>query len=126
MKDITVNIAYLLMASFAVIGLVEWIKSLVQATKNFIKDKKQWSALVWVIASFVLSFIVAWAGDGGVWQVLSNGLFILAINELVGYNIVIKTVFSLIDRVTGSSNPDLLSDAQKKIDELMDMKSTPQ
>jgi hypothetical protein len=92
----SIDILYLTMAAFGVLGIIEWIKSLIAAIES--KDRK---ALGWVCLSLVLSFIVAAAGDGGIWQVLTNAILILAFNELVGYNMIVKTVFALIDRLTG-------------------------
>jgi hypothetical protein len=94
MKDLSINILYLVMASFAVIGIIEWIKSLAAAIKA--KDGS-WK---WPVSSFVFSFVVAVFGDGGIFQVLTNFVIILAINEIVGYNMIVKTVFALIDKLT--------------------------
>jgi len=93
-----IDVLYLLMAAFGVLGIIEWIKSLIAGI-----EKKDWKALGWVGLSFVLSFVVAAAGDGGIWQVLTNGILILAFNELVGYNMILKAVYAMIDRLTGSS-----------------------
>lgn len=95
---VSIDILYLVMASFGVLGLIEWIKSLIAAVE---KAKADWKPLAWVGLSFILAFGVAAAADGGIFQILSNGIFILAINEIVGYNVIVKTVFALIDKLVG-------------------------
>ena len=92
---------YLLWAAFGVLGIIEWIKSLIVAVEG---AKKDWHPIVWVIASLVFSFVVAAAADGGVYQVLTNGIFILAINEIIGYNVIVKSIFFLVDKVTGQDD----------------------
>jgi hypothetical protein len=95
MKDIHIDILYLVLVSFAVIGIIEWIKSLVAVIKA---KNGSWK---WPVASFIFSFVVAVFGDGGIFQVLTNFVVILAINEIIGYNMIVKTVFALIDNLTG-------------------------
>jgi hypothetical protein len=95
---VSIDILYLVMASFGVLGLIEWIKSLIAAIE---KVKTDWKPIAWVGLSFALAFGVAAAADGGIYQILSNGIFILAINEIVGYNVIVKTVFALIDKLVG-------------------------
>ena len=93
-----IDILYLLMASFAVIGIIEWVKSVCVTIKA--KDGS-WK---WPVASLVFSLVVAAFGDGGVFQVLTNFVIILAINEIVGYNMIVKTVFALIDKLVSGGN----------------------
>lgn len=118
MDKVKIDMLYLLMASFGVIGLIEWVKSLVAAVKTLASSKwKDWKELSWVLLSFLLSGAVAAAGDGGLFQVLSNWVFVLAINEVIGYNVIVKAVFSLIDRLTGGgpSVAEALAGLQTKV-----------
>jgi hypothetical protein len=94
-----IDILYLFMGAFGVLGIIEWIKSLISGI-----EKKNGKAVGWVFLSLGLSFIVAAAGGGGTWQILTNGILILAFNELVGYNMILKAVYTMIDRFTGSSD----------------------
>ena len=97
-----IDVLYLLMAAFGVLGLIEWIKSLVDAVQKLAGSKgREWHATAWTMMSLALSLLVAAAGDGGVHQVLTNAILILAVNEVIGYNVVVRAVFALVDRVSG-------------------------
>lgn len=97
---VSVDLLFLVLASFNVIGIIEWMKSLREAAKGAGHDPK---ALAWVLLSPVLSFLVALTGDGGAFQVAFNAITILSFNEILGYNVIVKTVFALVDRLTGSA-----------------------
>lgn len=101
MEGIRIDVTYLLFAAFGVIGLIEWIKNLVEAVVEIIDDLKKWKALAWTLVSAMLSFVVAAAADGGTYQILTNAILILAFNEIVGYNVIVKTVLTLVKKVTG-------------------------
>jgi hypothetical protein len=103
-----VDLLYLLMASFAVIGLIEWVKAMIAAIQ---KGDGSWK---WPVASLIGSALVAFFGDGGTWQVLTNFVVILAINEVIGYKVIVQTVNALIDKLTfGASVPTAILTAAK-------------
>lgn len=106
--DVKVDVVYLIFASFAVIGLIEWAKSLVEAVVGLVKEGK-WKPLAWVLGSLAFSVMVAAFGDGGKYQVLTNAVLILAFNEILGYNVIVKGIFAVVDftikRLSGSADP---------------------
>jgi len=99
-NGIGVYLILILLASFGVIGLVEGIKSVITAVKN--KDKT-W---VYTAASFALSFVVALilgpvtgtiAFASTVNAALFGGVLIFAFIEIIGYNVIVKTLFAAFD-----------------------------
>jgi hypothetical protein len=118
---VSVDMLVFVVAAFDVLGLIEWVKSLVESVKKAFK-LKDFKPLTWVALSFGLSIGVAITIDGGAFQILFSAATILAINEIVGYNMVVKVIFSLIDRLTGEAGTtkDELAAAQKKIADMQD------
>lgn len=88
--------AYLLFAAFGVLGIIQWAKAMDAALKS--KDLKK---TLWTSANLFLSFLVAALGNGGLWQVLTNGVIILAFNEVIGYGFIVKAIQGIIGRISG-------------------------
>ncbi len=95
---VRIDPTYLLFAAFGVLGLIQWIKALETALRS--KDPRK---IAWTLATFFLSFVVSLAGDGGIWQILTNGVMILAFNEVIGYGFIMQSIQGLIGRISGAS-----------------------
>lgn len=95
-----IEVEYVLFAAVAVLGVEEWIKNVVAAVKGF---KAKPDALVWVLLSPVLSLLVALLADGGRAQVYTNAVMILAANELLGYNVIVKILKAFVQKIVGVS-----------------------
>lgn len=100
MTGIAFWIFLVLVGSFDVIGMIEWVKSLIEAFK---KKDGSWK---WPVLSFVFSVLVAVAkgltpgGDlfGSAFNdVAFTFCTVLAFIELFGYNVIVKWLFSMVD-----------------------------
>lgn len=111
--------AIVLIASFDVIGLIEWVKSLWSAILNAAKGTGKKSTILWPSFSFIFSAAVAVAlgavHGNDIFQdqvnaVVFSFLTILSFVELFGYNVLVRLVFALVDKLVGGSgnNSDML------------------
>ena len=91
-----------LVGAFDVIGMIEWVKSLLVAVK---KKDGSWK---WPVLSFALSILVAIAkgltpGGALFGSVFNDVAFtfctVLAFIELFGYNVIMKWLFTMVDAV---------------------------
>lgn len=92
---IDIDFLYLVLAAFAVIGFLTWLKSLITAIGA--------GGTGWVYCSLnlVASFVVALSAlGGGFWQFFFTGWVILALVEL-GYQLIIKTVLGFVEKLSG-------------------------
>lgn len=86
--NITIDWQYLIGAAVAVVGIIDW-------AKNFPGKK---ASLLWWCLLPVASFAVAYLGDGGIWQILTNGCLTWAIAQL-GYAGLVKLPATLIEKL---------------------------
>lgn len=100
-------IIMILVAAFDVIGLIEGVKSVASA----VKAKK---GIAWPILSILLSAVVAvFLGNikadifgSYLNAVLFAAVTIFAFIELIGYNVIVKWVFTMIDAAIKKIDPD--------------------
>jgi len=85
MKMIIFDWGYIMSAAVIVVGIIQWAKNL---AKNF-------PAIVWVIIVPVVSIGVAFAADGGIYQIITNGLAIWAICQ-IGYEFILQNATKMI------------------------------
>ena len=99
-SGIGIYLILILLASFGVIGIIEGIKSVIASVKS--KDKT-W---IFTLISFVLSFVVALilgpitgtiAFASTINAAVFGGVLVFAFIEIIGYNILIKTLFAAFD-----------------------------
>lgn len=102
MTGIAFWIFLVLVGAFDVIGLIELVKSIMEAIK---KKDGSWK---WPILSVVLSLLVAISkgltpGDALFGSVVNDVAFtfftVLAFIEIFGYNIIVKWLFAVVDAV---------------------------
>lgn len=100
-------IIMILIAAFDVIGLIEGVKSIESA----VKAKK---GLAWPVLSVALSIVVAvFLGNtkadifgSDINALLFTFVTIFAFIELLGYNVIVKWVFTAVDAVIKKIDPD--------------------
>lgn len=82
---VTIDWVLLIGISCGVVGVIEWIKNLF---KSFKVDVPSW---IW---SAILPFVcvgVAIGADGGLYQVITNAIMLLAICQ-IGYDYILGTI----------------------------------
>lgn len=72
---------YLAGAAAGVVGVIEYLKGLLPNL----------GSLAWRIAQPVVCAVVAIAGGGGLWQVATNAVMLLAVSTL-GYQVIVEAV----------------------------------
>ncbi len=85
--NVGLDFVFIVGASVSVVGVVEWIKGLLPA-----------NIPSWVYRAVLLpvSITVAVAADGGVFQVATNSLALLAVTQ-IGYPLLIQLPTALIE-----------------------------
>lgn len=68
-----IDINFIVLASVSVVGVIEWLKGLVP------EKTPTW---VWRVALLPVSALVSFAADGGMFQVVTNGLALLAVTQI--------------------------------------------
>ena len=76
---------YLVGAAVSVVGVIEWAKGF------FPKINTVW----WRVALAPACALVAWAGDGGAYQIATNAFALLALTQ-VGYPLLVQLPTSVI------------------------------
>ena len=109
--QIKIDFMYLLVAAFAVIGVVQWTRGLIDAIKN--KGNWQYSLM-----SLGISWIVAIAGDGGLYQVCTNALILLALVELC-YQLIIKIVIGMLSNVLAKASGQPVDAITAQVEKVM-------
>jgi len=84
---VSFDYAYLIGASIGVVGVIEWIKGF-----DFLKNAPSW---IWRVIIVPVCGGVAIAADGGVYQVASNAILLVAIVQ-IGYPILVQLPTALI------------------------------
>ena len=84
---LSIDFVYLVAAAFGAIGVLEYIK-------GFVPNAPTW---VWRVALLPICAGVSLAGDGGVFQVATNGVLLLALTQIC-YDLIISSVKKLIER----------------------------
>lgn len=78
--EISIDWVYLVASAFTVAGIIEYVK-------GFFKKAPAWT---WRVVLPVACIGVAFAGDGGVYQIATNALLILALSQLCYEGIIAK------------------------------------
>ena len=86
--NIKIDFMYLVAAAFTVSGILEYVKSYAKTAP----------VIIWQILLPVICAGVAIAADGGVYQIITNALIILALSQLA-YQAIIKSVKKAITKV---------------------------
>jgi hypothetical protein len=97
MTNVLLWIAVIVIGSFDVIGMVEWVKSVVR------KGKGKW---VWPTASLLWSAIISYyiSQFTPVKEVANIGftfVTIMSFVELFGYNVIVRWMFHVVDTAIG-------------------------
>jgi hypothetical protein len=96
-----------LIGAFCVIGLIEWIKSLKDGIVCY-RKQKYISAVVWPVCSLFFSagmgFSLGKMPNSTIFSsnynaIIFASILMLSFNELLGYNVIMKLVFHLVDKV---------------------------
>lgn len=101
LQDVSIWIFFCVLGSFNVVGLVEGVKSFLEALKN--KSGMVWAPPVSLVLSFAMSFALSQstamldALGSGITAIIFGGATIFSIGELLGYNVVAKWLFAIID-----------------------------
>ena len=80
MELLQVDWQYILIASFAVTGVIQWLKSVITNPTN-----------VWGYLSPIICVGVSLLVNGGWMQVIYNTIIILAVSQL-GYDVLVKPI----------------------------------
>ena len=101
LQDVAVWIFFCMLGSFNVVGLVEGVKSFFEALRN--KSGMMWAPPVSLVLSFAMSYalsrstVMLDALGSGITAIIFGGATIFSIGELLGYNVVAKWLFAIID-----------------------------
>lgn len=85
--NVALDFTFLIAASISVVGVVEWVKGLLPQTVP------SW---VYRVALLPVSIIVAVAADGGLFQVATNAIALLAVTQ-IGYPVLVQLPTALIN-----------------------------
>jgi hypothetical protein len=102
---VSIDIVYLVLAAFAVIGFITWLKNLYSSIKT-----KTWAAVGYSFLVLGSAILIAFAGGGEWSQIATTAFIVLALVEL-GYQIIVKTVLSMVTKLAGTDMSDAVSDA---------------
>ena len=108
MGELFVFIGMALLGAFCVIGLIEWVKSVRDAIIAAVKKTGKISTIAWPILSLVFAVGMGFALGkmpestifGNTYNaIIFAAVLILAFNEILGYNVIVKLIFYLVDKV---------------------------
>lgn len=97
-------LSLVLVASFNVVGLIEWVKSIRDIIINIKNKTGKKSTIMWPILSLGFSCLLGFAlGKSDFFAEGSNSfifttLTILSFCEIIGYNVIVKMMFFLVDK----------------------------
>ena len=104
-------VALLVIASFDVIGWIEWVKSVRDAIVNARAGTGKKSTVAWPFLSLLFSFGIAvclgMAPNSEIFGSTFNAILftfasILPFIEIFGYNVIVRLVFHLVDKAVGT------------------------
>jgi len=97
--NVKIDMTFLLYASFGVIGVIEWVKSILVALKA--KDGTwKWPVLALLSAALVAAFSTTSLNQG-----VMNFFLLLAFNEILGYNVIVRLMFAVVDGLVSMLSP---------------------
>lgn len=102
---VSIDIVYLVLAAFAVIGFITWLKNLYGSIKT-----KTWATVGYSFLVLGSAILIAFAGGGEWSQIATTAFIVLALVEL-GYQIIVKTVLSMVTKLAGTDMSAAVSDA---------------
>ena len=119
MGELFIFIGMCLLGAFCVIGLIEWIKSVRDAVIAAVKHTGKITTIAWPVLSLVFAVGIGFALGkmpsstifGATYNaVIFASVLMLAFNEILGYNVIVKLVFYLVDKVVyGDKIPDAVA-----------------
>lgn len=104
-------VALLVIASFDVIGWIEWVKSVRDAIVNARAGTGKKSTVAWPFLSLLFSFGIAvclgMTPNSEIFGNTINAILftfasILPFIEIFGYNVIVRLVFHLVDKAVGT------------------------
>jgi hypothetical protein len=108
-------VALLVIASFDVIGWIEWVKSVRDAIASARAGTGKKSTVAWPFLSLVFSLGIAvclgMSPNSEIFGSTLNAILftfasILPFIEIFGYNVIVRLVFHLVDKAVGSGEVD--------------------
>ena len=108
MGELFIFIGMCLLGAFCVIGLIEWVKSVRDAIVAAVKKTGKVSTIAWPILSLVFAVGMGFALGkmpestifGNTYNaIIFSSMLMLSFNEIIGYNVIVKLIFYLVDKV---------------------------
>ena len=128
MNEIMVFFGMCFLGAFCVIGIIEWIKSVRDAIIAAVNKTGKVSTIAWPIISMGLSIGMGFALGrmpmstifGATYNaVIFAAMLMLSFNEILGYNVIVKFLYALIDKfVYGASNRNIPEPVVEKAKEI--------
>jgi hypothetical protein len=130
MNELMVLLGMCFLGAFCVIGIIEWIKSVRDAIKAAINKTGKVSTIAWPIISMALSIGMGIALGrmpastifGATYNaVIFSSMLMLAFNEILGYNVIVKFLYALVDKfVYGVSSRAVPEPVIEKVKEVVE------
>jgi hypothetical protein len=116
-SSITVWLFFCIIGSFNVIGLIEGVKSVIEAMET--KSHMAWATPLSLIISFAIAYLFRLGF--GVSQVFGSdfnatifgAVTIFSVGELFGYNVVVKWLFTIVDSRINSARVKAVVESEK-------------
>lgn len=108
MGELFIFIGMCLLGAFCVIGIIEWVKSVRDAIIAAVKKTGKISTIAWPILSLVFAAGMGFALGkmpqstifGNTYNaIIFTSMLMLSFNEILGYNVIVKLIFYLVDKV---------------------------
>lgn len=108
MGELFIFIGMCLLGAFCVIGLIEWVKSVRDVIVAAVKKTGKVSTIAWPILSlgfavgmgFALGKMPQSTIFGNTYNaIIFSSMLMLSFNEIIGYNVIVKLIFYLVDKV---------------------------
>jgi|WetSurMetagenome_2_1015567.scaffolds.fasta_scaffold74849_4 hypothetical protein len=128
MDELFVFFGMCFLGAFCVIGIIEWIKSVRDAIIAAINKTGKISTIAWPIISMGLSVGMGVALGrmpmstifGATYNaVIFSSMLMLAFNEILGYNVIVKFLYALIDKfvygVSSRAIPEPIVEKAKEV-----------
>jgi hypothetical protein len=119
MGELFIFIGMCLLGAFCVIGLIEWVKSVRDAVISAVKHTGKITTIAWPVLSIVFAVGMGFALGkmpsstifGATYNaVIFASVLMLAFNEILGYNVIVKLIFYWVDKVVyGDKIPDAVA-----------------
>jgi hypothetical protein len=131
MNELMVFFGMCFLGAFCVIGIIEWIKSVRDAIIAAINKTGKVSTIAWPIISMALSVGMGFALGrmpmstifGETYNaVIFSSMLMLAFNEILGYNVIVKFLYALVDKfVYGVSSRAIPEPVVEKVKEVAEV-----